>query len=196
VGQPIPAVELKIADDGEILARGPNVATRGHLNQPEATAEAFTPDGWLRTGDIGRLDENNLLYMTDGKKDIIVTAGGANIAPQHIENLLEGDPLVSQAMVCGDRRPYPVALITLNPPETARLAREHGVPVTGHAELSRQPAVVERVGRIVEDRDTMAPSYARIKKFAGLPVDFTEAGGELTPTQKVKRQALSTATAT
>jgi long-chain acyl-CoA synthetase len=191
VGQPIPGVELRIADDGEILARGPNVATRGYLNQPEATAEAFTPDGWLRTGDVGRLDEDGFLYITDRKKDIIVTSGGANIAPSPIENLLKGDPLVSQAMVCGDRRPYPVALITLNPVEAARLARERGVPVTKHAELSRHPVVEEQVRRIVEDRNTTLPSYARIKKFAVLPVDFTEAGGELTPTQKVKRKLVA-----
>lgn len=191
VGQAIPGVELKIAADGEILARGPNVATRGYLNQPEATAEAFGLDGWFHTGDIGRLDEEGFLYITDRKKDLIVTAGGANVAPQNIENLLKSDPLVSQAMVYGDRRPYPVALITLNPAETTRFAREHGLLVVDHGELTRHPAVVERVRRIVEAKNAALPSYARIKRFDVLPVDFTEAGGELTPTQKVKRKVVA-----
>jgi len=191
VGQAIPGVELKIAEDGEILARGPNVATRGYLNQPEATAEAFRPDGWFHTGDIGRMDDDGFLSITDRKKDIIVTAGGANIAPQNIENLLKGDPLVSQAMVYGDRRPYPVALITLNPAETAKVAREQGLLVTDHTELTRHQAIVERVGRVVEAKNAGLPSYARIKRFAVLPVDFTEAGGELTPTQKVKRKVVA-----
>ena len=180
-----------MADDGALLARGANVATRGYLNQPEATAEAFGPDGWLHTGDIGRLDEEGFLYITDRKKDIIVTAGGANIAPQNIENLLKGDPLVSQAIVYGDRRPHAVALITLNPEETARFARQRGILVTDHTELTRHPTVVERVGRIVEAKNAELPSYARIKRFAVLPADFTEVGGELTPTQKVKRKVVA-----
>jgi long-chain acyl-CoA synthetase len=191
VGQAIPGVELRIAADGEILARGPNVAARGYLNQPEVTAATFTPDGWLRTGDIGRLDEHGFLFITDRKKDIIVTAGGANIAPQNIENLLKGDPLVSQAMVYGDRRPYPVALLTLNVAETARLAREQGLLLTDHAALTRHPAVIERVGRLVEARNPSLPPYARIKRFAVLPVDFTESSGELTPTQKIRRKVVA-----
>ena len=191
VGQAIPGVELRIADDGEILARGPNVATRGYLNQPDATAEAFGRDGWLRTGDIGRLDAEGFLYITDRKKDLIVTAGGANIAPQPIENLLKRDPLVSQAALYGDRRPYPVALITLNPAETIRRARERGVLVADHAALTRHPVVVERVERVVEATNASLPSYARIKRFAVLPADFTEAGGELTPTQKVRRRVVA-----
>jgi long-chain acyl-CoA synthetase len=191
VGQAIPGVELKIAEDGEILARGPNVATRGYLNQPEATAGAFGPDGWFHTGDIGRMDDEGFLYITDRKKDIIVTAGGANIAHQNIENLLKGDPLVSQAMVYGDRRPYPVALITLNPAETAKIAREHGLLVTDHAALTRHPAVLDRVGRVVEAKNAALQSYARIKRFTVLPVDFTEFGGELTPTQKIKRKVVA-----
>jgi long-chain acyl-CoA synthetase len=191
VGQAIPGVELKIAADGEILARGANVATRGYLNQSEATAEAFGPDGWFHTGDIGRVDDDGFLYITDRKKDIIVTAGGANIAPQNIENLLRSDPLVSQAMVYGDRRPYPVALITLNPTETAKVAGKHGLLVTDHAALTRHPAVIDRVGRIVEAKNAALQSYARIKRFAVLPVDFTESAGELTPTQKIKRKVVA-----
>src|ERR687891_2516427 len=137
VGQALPGVTLKIAPDGEILARGANVATRGYYKQPEATREVFEPDGWFHTGDIGRIDENGFLFITDRKKDLIVTAGGMNIAPQNIENLLKSDPFVSQVMVYGDRRPYPVALITVNPDELGKLAREQGI-------LTNDPHVVTK----------------------------------------------------
>ena len=123
VGQALPGVELKIADDGEILARGPNIATKGYFKQAEATREVFEPDGWFHTGDIGTLDGDRFLFITDRKKDLIVTAGGMNIAPQNIENLLKADPFISQVMVYGDRRPYPVALITVNPEELSKFAR-------------------------------------------------------------------------
>ncbi len=191
VGQALPGVELKIAPDGEILARGPNIATRGYFKQPEATREAFEPSGWFHTGDIGHLDDEGFLFITDRKKDLIVTAGGMNIAPQNIENLLKGDPFVSQAMVYGDRRPYPVALITLNADELAKLAREQGILATDPAVLVKHPTVVERVGRIVEEKNSQLQSYARIKKFAVIPGDFTQEGGELTPTLKVKRKVVT-----
>jgi long-chain acyl-CoA synthetase len=192
VGQAQPGVELKIAPDGEILARGPNIA-QGYFNKPEATAEAFLPDGWFATGDIGRIDEDGFLFITDRKKDLIVTAGGINIAPQNIETLLKGDPFISQAMVHGDKRPYPVALITLNPDELAKFAREQGILVTDGAALARHPKVIERVTRIVEERNAGLQSYARIKKFAILPGDFTIENGHLTPTLKVKRKVITEA---
>src|SRR6202008_2083558 len=113
----------------------------------------FEPDGWSHTGDIGRVDEDGFLFITDRKKDLIVTAGGMNIAPQNIENLLKGDPFISQAMVYGDKRPYPVALITLNPDELAKYAREQGILDTDPASLAKNPKVVERVSRIVEERN-------------------------------------------
>jgi long-chain acyl-CoA synthetase len=188
VGQALPGVELKIAPDGEILARGANVATRGYYKQPEATREVFEPDGWFHTGDIGRLDEDGFLFITDRKKDLIVTAGGMNIAPQNIENLLKADPFISQVLVHGDRRPYPVALITLNPEELGKFAREQGVLTSDPGALVRHPRVVERVARTVEEKNTTLQSYARIKKFSILPGDFTLEGGELTPTLKVKRK--------
>ncbi|MGH7315919.1 MAG: AMP-dependent synthetase/ligase, partial [Candidatus Rokuibacteriota bacterium] len=144
VGQAQPGIEIRIAADGEILGRGPNIA-KGYFKKPEATAEVFLADGWFATGDIGRLDEDGFLYITDRKKDLIVTAGGMNIAPQNIENLLKGDPFISQAMVHGDGRPYPVALITVNPEELAKFAREQGILNTEPAALAKHPKVVERV---------------------------------------------------
>ncbi|HEX2440204.1 MAG TPA: long-chain fatty acid--CoA ligase [Methylomirabilota bacterium] len=191
VGQALPGVTLKFAADGEILARGANVATRGYFKLPDATREAFEPEGWFHTGDIGRIDEDGFLFITDRKKDLIVTAGGMNIAPQNIENLLKADPFISQAMVHGDRRPYPVALITVNPDELAKFAREHGVLTSDAAALVRHPTIVERVARTVEEKNTQLQSYAKIKKFTILPVDFTPEGGELTPTLKVKRKVVS-----
>jgi long-chain acyl-CoA synthetase len=191
VGQALPGVTLKIAPDGEILARGANVATRGYYKQPEATREVFEADGWFHTGDIGRIDEDGFLFITDRKKDLIVTAGGMNIAPQNIENLLKADPFISQVMVHGDRRPYPVALITLNAEELGKFAREQGVLTTDPAALVRHPKIVERVARTVEEKNTNLQSYAKIKKFSILPDDFTLEGGELTPTLKVKRKVVS-----
>src|SRR5262249_38284893 len=190
VGQAQPGVELKIAPDGEILGRGANIA-QGYWKKPEATAEVFLPDGWFATGDIGTIDSEGFLFITDRKKDLIVTAGGINIAPQNIENLLKGDPFISQAMVHGDKRPYPVALITLNPEELATFAREQGIIVTDPGLLAKHPKVVERVSRSIEERNAGLQSYAKIKKFAILPGDFTVDNGLLTPTLKVKRKAIT-----
>ena len=191
VGQVLPGIEVKIATDGEILARGANIATRGYYKQPEATREVFEPEGWFHTGDIGRIDEDGFLFITDRKKDLIVTAGGMNIAPQNIENLLKADPFISQVLVHGDRRPYPVALITLNPEELAKFAREQGILNADPAALVKHPKIVERVARTVEEKNTNLQSYAKLKKFAVLPGDFTVESGELTPTLKVKRKVVA-----
>ena len=191
VGQALSGVELKIGADGEILARGPNIATRGYYKQPEATAEVFEPSGWFHTGDIGHLDDEGFLYITDRKKDLIVTAGGMNLAPQNIENLMKADPFISQVLVHGDKRPYPVALITLNAEELATFAREQGILTTDAAVIAKHPKILERVGRTVEEKNTQLQSYAKIKKFAILPTDFSQEGGELTPTLKVKRKVVA-----
>ena len=190
VGQPLDNVEIKIAADGEILIRGANVA-KGYLKQPDATAEVFEPSGWFHSGDIGRIDEDGFVFITDRKKDLIVTAGGMNIAPQNIENMLKADPFISQAMVYGDRKPYPVALITINPEELTKFAREHGIVATDPGVIVKHPTVLERIGRTVEEKNSQLQSYARIKKFTILPTDFTQEGGELTPTLKVKRKVVS-----
>jgi long-chain acyl-CoA synthetase len=191
VGRPVAGVELRIAADGEILARGPNVARRGYFRQPEATAAAFDAEGWFHTGDVGRIDADGFLFITDRKKDLIVTAGGMNIAPQNIENALKADPFISQVMVYGDRRPYPVALITVSAEELTRLARERGLGPGDPALLVKHAAVLERVGRAVDATNATLPSYARIKRFAVLPTDFTQEGGQLTPTLKVKRRVIA-----
>src|SRR5438105_5196247 len=190
VGQTLPGVQLRIAEDGEILARGPNIATLRHYKQPEATREVFDPDGWFHTGDIGTVDQDGFLVITDRKKDLIVTAGGMNIAPQNIENLLKADPFISQVMVYGDRRPYPVALITINPEELSKFAREQGILTSEAAALVKHPKIVERVARTVEEKNSNLQLYAKIKKFAVLTDDFTQEGGELTPTLKVKRKVV------
>jgi long-chain acyl-CoA synthetase len=191
VGQAIPGVELRVAPDGEILARGPNVATRGYFKRPEATADVFGPDDWFRTGDIGHLDDEGFLFLTDRKKDLIVTSGGINIAPQSVEQLLRRDAFVADAMLYGDRRPYPTALIALDPAAVARFAREHGLLVSDYAQLTQHPDVMARVKAAVEAANAQLQSYAQIKKFAVIPGELTEAGGELTPTQKMKRRVVA-----
>ncbi len=190
VGRAVPGVELRIARDGEILARGPNIA-KGYFKKPEATAEAFDADGWFHTGDIGIIDQDGFLTITDRKKDLIVTAGGINVAPQLVENLLKTHPLISQAMVYGDKRPYPVALIALNPEELARWAQGHGLEATDLAAAARDEEVRKFVARIVEEKNATLASYAQVKKFAIIPGDFTQDGGELTPTLKVKRKVVA-----
>lgn len=191
VGRALPGIELRIAPDGEVLARGPNIATLGYLKQPDATTEVFKPDGWFHTGDIGRLDEEGFLYITDRKKDLIVTSTGSNIAPQKIENRLRSDPFISQVMVYGDRRPYPVALISVDPEELAKLARAHGITVADYTELTRHPKAVERVARVVQTMNAALLPHEEIRRFAVVPVEFTETCGELTPTQKVKRAVVA-----
>jgi len=191
VGRPVPGVELRLAEDGEILARGASIAERGYWKRPEETALTFGADGWLRTGDIGRIDEDGFLFITDRKKDLIVTSGGANIAPQVVENLLRSDPFISQALVYGDGRPYPVALVTVDPEAATRLARSAGIVWTDPAHLAQQPAVLARVERIIAEKNAHLQSYARIKRFAVLPAELTEEAGEVTPTQKLKRKKVA-----
>ena len=190
VGQPVPGVELRLDDDGEILARGPNIA-RGYYQRPEATAEVFLDDGWFATGDIGEIDTDGFLRITDRKKDLLVTAGGKNVAPQNIENLLKGDPLISQAMVYGDRRPFLTAVLTLDVDAAKAYARDHGISGDSLAQLAESPqlrTVLE--GRVERVNQRLAP-YESIKKFVVAREDFTEASNELTPTLKVKRKVVT-----
>jgi long-chain acyl-CoA synthetase len=187
VGPPVPGTAVRIAEDGEILIKGPGVM-RGYFNNAAATAEALK-DGWLYTGDIGHLDEAGHLVITDRKKDIIVTAGGKNVAPQNLENELKTEPLISQAMVHGDKRKFLSALVTLNDENARKWAAENGIPAG--APLHDHPVVKARIQRAIDALNAKQASYATIKRFAIVPDDFTQERGELTPTLKVKRKVVT-----
>jgi long-chain acyl-CoA synthetase len=187
VGPAVPGTELKIASDGEILIRGPGVM-KGYFRNPAATAEVLEPDGWFHTGDIGELDSDGYLRITDRKKDIIVTAGGKKVAPQNLENLLKTFPLVSQAMVYGDRRKYLTALVCVSEEAGQKLLAERGVSVTSYADLSRRPEISAAVQQVIDQVNAHQPPYSTLKKFAIVDREFSQESGELTPTLKVKRK--------
>lgn len=189
VGKPVAGTEIMIADDGEILVRGPQVM-KGYYNRPDATAEAIDPDGWFHTGDIGELDDDGFLRITDRKRDIIVTAGGKNIAPQPIENRVKLNPLVAEAVMIGDRRPYPVLLIV---PEFDRLqawAAENGIEAADRAALVANPRVHEKMQAEVFGMLTDLARFEMPKKIGLLADEFTIADGHLTPSMKVKRRVV------
>jgi long-chain acyl-CoA synthetase len=173
VGRPVEGAEIQLADDGEILIRSDSVFA-GYYKEPEATEAALTQDGWLRTGDVGEVDAEGFLRITDRKKDLIITAGGKNIAPQNLENALKTSRFVSQALVVGDRRPYVTALVTLDEAETASSGREP------------RALVQELVDEINRDRTRVE----QIKRFVILPRDFSQEEGELTPTLKLRRKVI------
>jgi len=187
VGPPVPGTQVRIAEDGEILVKGPCVMKEYYKN-PAATAEVLK-DGWLYTGDIGHVDEAGNLKITDRKKDIIVTAGGKNVAPQNLENELKTDPLVSQVMVHGDKRKFLSALVTLNEENARKWAAENGVPAG--AALHEDPRVKARIQQAVDALNAKQPSYSTVKHFAIVPKDFAQETGELTPTLKVKRKVVT-----
>ncbi|HEY4715975.1 MAG TPA: long-chain fatty acid--CoA ligase [bacterium] len=190
VGQLIPGVEVKIAPDGEIIVRGDNIATKGYFKKPEATAESFTADGWFKTGDIGEIDSEGFLKITDRKKDMIKTAGGKFVAPQNIENILKTDPFVSQAVVIGDQRPYCVVLIAVNKEEAEKFAKGNGIQYKDYSDLIKNPQIRERVKHTIDAVNSKLASFESLKKFELLPQDLTQEGGELTPTLKVKRKVI------
>ncbi|MFW6175338.1 MAG: AMP-dependent synthetase/ligase [Acidobacteriota bacterium] len=190
VGLPVPGTEVSLAEDGEVLIRGRGVM-QGYHGQPEATAETIDADGWLHTGDIGELDEDGFLKITDRKKDIIVTAGGKNIAPQYVENLLKtSSRYVSQVVMLGDRRPYCVALVTINEETVGQWAQEQGLEWTDYADLASRPEVRDLVWGEVEALNRRLASYETIKKIHLLNRDFTQETGELTPKMSVKRKVV------
>jgi long-chain acyl-CoA synthetase len=188
VGQPLPGVELRIAEDGEIEMRSETVF-QGYYKDPEATAAVLGSDGWLKTGDIGTLDEDGFLHITDRKKDILVTAGGKNVAPQNLENELKTSKYVSQALVVGDRLPYVSALITLDAAEIGRWASENGLD-GDPATLASHPRVRELLEGVVDDVNRDRSRFEQIKRFTILPRDFTMEDGEVTPTLKLRRRAV------
>jgi long-chain acyl-CoA synthetase len=188
VGKPLTGIDLKIAPDGEILARGPNVMS-GYYNKPDATAEVIK-DGWFHTGDIGTIDAEGYLSITDRKKDLLVTSGGKKIAPQPIEAVLKRSPLVSEAVLLGDRRRYAAALII---PEFAALERrlkDLGRPPAPREELAQREDVVALYQEIVDGLNRELSQFERIKRIAVLPNEFSIDSGELTPTLKVKRKVV------
>jgi long-chain acyl-CoA synthetase len=188
VGAPIPGVEVKVAADGEILTRGPHVM-KGYFNHPEATAEAIDAEGWFHTGDIGAL-EDGLLRITDRKKDIIVTAGGKNIAPQPIENQVKANKYVAQAVMIGDRRKFPLILVVPNFDQLARWAVYKNIPSKDHRELICNPLVRAKMEREVIGGLEKFAHFEKPKKVVLLEHDFTIDSGELTPTLKVKRRTV------
>lgn len=188
VGKALPGVQVKLEDDGEVLLKGPSIFS-GYLNRPEATAEAFDDDGWFRTGDIGELDKDGFLTLTDRKKNLIKTAGGKYVAPARVEALVKEEPLVSQVYVHGDERPYVVALVTLDDREAPRVAEELGCT---EAELPAHPEVVRRVETAVAGANRRLARFEQIKRHAVLPEDFCIEHRTLTPTLKIKRREVAT----
>jgi long-chain acyl-CoA synthetase len=190
VGLPYPGVRLRIGPEGEILAKGPGVM-RGYWRHPDATAAAFDADGWFRTGDIGTFDADGFLHVTDRLKDLIVTAGGKNVAPQPLEHLAAGSPYVAQAVMLGDRRPYPVMLIVPDFDAVAAWGREHGLDGRDRPALVRDARVVAMLEREVAERLAEVSKVERPKRFAVLAEELTIENGLLTPSQKVRRREVT-----
>ena len=190
VGQAIPAVELRIADDGEILVRSPGVFP-GYFKNPEATAATVDPEGWLHSGDVGTLDADGYLTITDRKKDIIITAGGKNISPSEIENKIKLSPYVREAVVIGDRRPYLTALLGIELDTVRNWATRQGLAFTTYADLSAKPEVRALLQEWVDQVNTELAQVETVKRFAMIPRELDHEEGELTATQKVKRAAIS-----
>jgi long-chain acyl-CoA synthetase len=188
VGKAFAGCEIRIADDGEILVRGPNIF-QGYYKNEEATRETLE-GGWLHTGDIGELDADGYLSITGRKKDIIITAGGKNITPANLEAKIKQSPYVSQCVVIGDRRPYLVALITLDPEECVKLAEEKGWP-SDPAQLAKHEGMRELIQEHLDEVNEKFARVEQVKKFEILPQDLSQEGGELTPTLKVKRNVVA-----
>lgn len=188
-GQPILNVQIRIADDGEILAKGPCVM-QGYFKSPQFTKEAFTDDGWFKTGDIGYLDKDNYLFITDRKKDLLKTAAGKFVAPQPIENALKASPYILNAMVVGDQRKFVVALIVINPVTIAAKLAEEGVQFSSNAEMAVHPRTYALIQNEVQRLTSHLAQYESIKRFALLPDDFTFDAGTLTFTMKLKRRVV------
>ena len=190
VGKPVPGVEVRIADDGEILVRGPNVM-REYYNNPEATKEVIDRDGWFYTGDIGQLDSEGFLKITDRKKDLIVTAGGKNIAPQQIENMMKMSRFIEQANVVGDRRKFLTAVIVPAFEEVRAWAESEGIKTKDNKALVAHPRVVALMQGEMDKINSQLARYESIKKFVLVDIEFTQENDMLTPSLKVKRKVVN-----
>ena len=191
VGPPLTGTEIKIAEDGEILVKSPSVF-KGYYNDPESTAEALK-DGWLYSGDIGQIDEDGYLKITDRKKDIIVTAGGKNITPQYIENKLKFSSYINDAVIIGDKRKFITSLIMIDEDNVVKYAQDHKVQFSTYKDLTQDPEIIKLIqGEVNKVNDTLA-RVEQIKKFTILPKKLYEEDGEVTPTMKVKRKYVNEA---
>jgi long-subunit acyl-CoA synthetase (AMP-forming) len=189
-GRAIPGSEVRIADDGEICIRGPHVFA-GYYKDPVATREMLDDDGWLHTGDVGELDADGFLAITDRKKELIITAGGENIAPQHVEGELKSIPVVNQAVVVGDRRRYLSALLTLDAEKLPAVAQAEGSPARNAEEAAQCPRFVAHLQREIEAVNRRLARVQTVKRFAVLPRELSIDGGELTPTLKLRRKTIA-----
>ena len=189
VGPAYPGCYVSIGEDGEILCKGDHVF-REYNNNPEATAEAFTEDGWFHTGDLGRIDDDGFVYITGRKTELIVTAGGKNVAPAILEDRLRGHPLVSQVVVVGDQKPFIGALATLDSEMLPGWLRNHGLPEMSAKEAAENPQVLAAIDRAIKRANEAVSRAESIRKFRILPIDFTVANGYMTPSMKLKRAAV------
>ncbi|MBI3541649.1 MAG: long-chain fatty acid--CoA ligase [Deltaproteobacteria bacterium] len=187
IGKPLPEAAIKIADDGEILVKSRKVF-REYYKNPEATREVLSTDGWFHTGDIGVIDDEGFVKITDRKKDLIVTSGGKNVAPQKIENLAKTHKYVSQFMVHGDKRNYLTALVVLEKEDVVKFAKEQNILFSEYTELVKNPKVQGLVQKIVDEVNGKLASFETIKRFKILPNEFTIESGELTPSLKIRRR--------
>ena len=191
VGPPLPGIEVNIAEDGEILVRSPSVF-KGYYKDPEATAQALK-DGWLYSGDIGEIDENGYLRITDRKKDIIVTAGGKNITPQYIENKLKFSPFINDAVVIGDKRKYITSLVMIDEDNVVKYAQDNKIQFSTYKDLTQNPEIINLIQGEVDKVNETLSRVEQVKKFTVLPKKLYEEHGEVTPTMKVKRKYVNEA---
>lgn len=189
-GMPLENVELKLAEDGELLVRGPSIFN-GYWRKPEANAECFDADGWFRTGDVARFDNEGFLYITDRKKELLKTSGGKLVAPQPIENKLKNNALVAQAALVGDKHKFVSVLISPNFVALEDWARQHGIVFSSRAELIADPLVVGHFNEIVQQANIGLANFESLKRFRLVPDDWTQEGGQLTPSMKLKRRVIT-----
>jgi long-chain acyl-CoA synthetase len=189
VGKPIRNVQIRIADDGEIETTGPNVML-GYYNKPEATRDAFTDDGWFKTGDIGRVDEDGFLYITDRKKELFKTSGGKYIAPSPVEQAIKTSRFVNQVVLVGNERKFPAALIVPNFEQLTNYAKLKNLDLKTPHEFCENSRIINLLEREVEKLTNNLSQYEKVKKIALLENELTVEGGELTPTLKVKRRVV------
>ena len=191
VGQPLPGVTIRTAGDGEIQVKGPNVFP-GYWRNDDATAEALDSGGWLRTGDVGVMDNEGFLRVTGRKKELIITAGGTHVAPAVLEDRICASPLVSRAMVVGDGRPYVVALVTLDCDALTFWKKQHGRPADAtSSSLADDPDLIAEIQLAVDEANKAVSRAESIRRFRILGADFTEASGQLTPSDKVRRNVIA-----